>query len=113
MQNNGGNTIPVPITMPEGTKVLGLLGLPAGAFGTAYAGERSEQRSDGLAGIGRSSSLPSGAAYPIPPAAVQIAPKAATSSIKLRSRSSRRCFASRRRSVRSAAARALGSWTSR
>ena len=44
---------PVPITMPEGTKVLGLLGLPAGAFGTAYAGERSEQRSDGLAGIGQ------------------------------------------------------------
>lgn len=79
VQNNGGNAIPVPITMPEGTKVLGLLGLPAGSFGAAYAGERSEQRSLGWLGSVKLS-LPAGTAYPVPPAAVQIAPTTATSS---------------------------------
>jgi hypothetical protein len=67
VQNNSSTTIPVPVTMPEGTRVLGLLGLPAGAFGTAYAGERSEQKSLGWLGSLKLG-LPSGAGYPVPAA---------------------------------------------
>jgi hypothetical protein len=65
VQNNAGSAVSVPVTTPEGTKVLGLLGLPAGAFGTAYAGERSAYQQVGWLGTLKLG-LPSGAGYPVP-----------------------------------------------
>jgi hypothetical protein len=44
---NRGTSQTVPVTVPAGTRVLGLLGLPGGQFGQAYAGTQSAWQSLG------------------------------------------------------------------
>jgi len=81
VQNNSSNNIPIPITVPDTTKIpCGLLNLFTCPFGTAYAGERSDYVSLGWLGS-QKMTLPSGKGYPpAAPAAAQtttVAPLAA------------------------------------
>ncbi|MFC0627201.1 hypothetical protein [Kribbella deserti] len=41
------SSVAVPVTVPEGTRLVGLLGSTGAVFGTAYAGERSDYKTVG------------------------------------------------------------------